>query len=211
MDLPILELVLVGLAVVLIVIAVRRLARAMKIRADQARSSLAERGYVIEATRIKGVGNLTRIWGKLENPTPFYLHITNLDPVEALAGSLGIGDLKIGYPDFDSVFVIRSSHPDEARRLLDDGTRRLLLARKKLRFRTGSIDSLFGADYFPEIRDTRDLRDYWSLEVGGNPGEVDTDALLALGRRLAAGVNAASGLITNADPSKLKTGFFEGR
>jgi hypothetical protein len=203
------ELILLGLTVVLLIIFIPRLARAMRERADQARASLAARGYVIEPSHLKGTGYLTRLWGKFDTPTAFYWQLSNLDPIQNLAGAAGIADLRVGHPKFDSAFVVRSSHPDLARAILDPDLCNHLLTLGLLRFRTGSIDSLLGADYFPENRDTRDLREYWMLEFRGKPEAVDTVALLDLGRRLTSAVAALPCPVT--DPKSLRTGFFEGR
>jgi hypothetical protein len=173
------------------------------------RASLTTWGYVIEPIYHKPIGDMTRLWAKFDTPTSFYLQISNLDPIQGLVGLVGIADLRLGHPDFDSAFVVRSSHLDQARAILDHNVCSHLLTRGLLRFRTGSIDSLLGADYFPENRLTRDLREYWMLEVEGKPEAVDTDALLALGRRLASAVASAPCLIT--EPGSLRTDFFEGR
>jgi hypothetical protein len=203
------ELVFLVLTVLILIFAIPRLARAMKQRVEEARVSLATCGYVIEPIRHKPIGDMTRLWAKFDTPTSFYLQLSNLDPIQNLAGVVGIADLRVGHPEFDSAFVVRSSHPDQARAILDDHMCSLLLTRGLLRFRTGSIDSLLGADYFPENRHTRDLREYWMLEVEGKPEVVDSDALLALGRRLASAVASAPNILT--EPRSLRTDFFEGR
>jgi hypothetical protein len=200
---------LIALTVIVLVIMLPRLARSMRQRVELARQSLATRGYAVEASYRKPIGDLTRVWGKFQAPTAFYFQITNLDPGENLAGKLGIGDIRLGYEDFDDAFVLRSSHPDQARAMLDEDLRRVLLARQTLRFRTGSINSLLGADYFPENRDTRDLREYWMLEFVGKPETVDEQALVALGQRLAQAIVSAPGIV--GDAGSLRTGFFEGR
>lgn len=206
---PVLELFCLGLGVLVMVIAIPPLARAMRRRVEAAEASLASCGYVIESSRYKPIGDMTRLWAKFETPTPLYLQVFNLDPVGNLAGLAGIADLRLGVPDFDNAFVVRASHPAEARLVLDEDTRRLLLKQGTLRFRTGSIDSLLGADYFPEEKSNRDLRQYWMLEVKGRPEDVNAEALLALGRHMAAKVAAVSGALV--EPDKLRTRFLEGR
>ncbi len=208
-NMPPIELVILGLGALVMVVVLPRLARAMRKRVEDAQASLATRGYAVESSSLKPVGQMTRLWAKLERPTALYLQVSNLDPVQNLAGQVGIADMRVGDRDFDASFVVRSSHPELARRVLDSDTRRFLLERGTLRFRTGSIDSLLGADYFPEQRESRDLRDLWMIEVTGKPAEVDENALFALGRRLADATAGAGAEIT--DQSGLRTGFFEGR
>jgi len=184
--------------------------KSTKKRIDQARESLTNNGYVVEDSYFRPIGAMTRVWGKLQAPTSFYIQLSTLDPVQTIAGNLGIADIKIGDPHFDSKYVIRSNFEEGARNLLSNDVKNFLLSFKELRFRTGSIDSLLGADYFPEIKLDRNIRSIWMIETAGKQTEVEIVKLLELGQQLSNLVKkfAKTGA---ADKGEFYTGFFEGR
>ena len=197
--------ILVGLG--LIAYFVPKLARAMKEADQAAKKSLAQVGYVVGQVYVKPVGNLTRIWGRYAAPIPFYFQVSNLDLISVMAGELGIADIKIGDPIFDKNYVVRSNDEKLAQLVLSSELRIQLQKYELVRFRSGSLDTLLGADYFPEIKNDRDFRNIWMLECRQPSLNLQDDVKFA--QRLAAELEQKSR--GWAQERNLKTSFFEGR
>jgi hypothetical protein len=186
-----------------------RLDRAVKARVGKAEESLAARGYVVDEARHKPAGHLTRVWGRLSAPTPLYLQISNIDTVSVIAGAFGIADMRIGSADFDDQFVVRSNHRDSAVAIIQRPIQEEFLSYGTIRFRTGSIDSLLGADYFRKVQKDRDVREFWMIEVGGKLNPLEQEKALNLARRLVADVESRSKSWVGEQTSR--TGAAEGR
>ena len=79
---------------------------------------------------------------------------------------------------------------------------------KDLRFRTGSIISLLGVDYFPEVKE-KELRNYWMIEC---PSELSPNEVKQL-HKLALEIIQEIQNVCEDWPfeKKLKTSLFEGR
>jgi hypothetical protein len=148
-----------ALIILVIIVLLVRLSRSIKKRVDEARNELKMNGFVKDIATMKPIGTLTRVWGKLPNATPLYLQVSNFDIVSVKVGNSGFFDIKVGDPEFDVTYVVRSNNQDKAIQVLGPNLRKSILEIQDLRFRTGSIISLLGVDYFPEVKE-KELRNY---------------------------------------------------
>lgn len=184
--------------------------RGAKRRFAEAVASLDTRGYARTPARQSSGGPVTWLWSRFPDPVPIYLRVSNRDRVEALAGRLGVNDIEIGERAFDDLFVVRSNHPEIARRLLDAETRARLLGYRDIDFLTGAIGNLLTPDYWPKQRRDRDLRTLWMLRIGGDLSDRQCEPYLALARSLARRIleESARGRF---GPEDLRVGRWEGR
>ncbi len=200
----VLAVALIGGVVTLLV----SLSRATKERVDQARAELKRNGFVRDLAQLRPLGTLTRIWGKLPKATPLYLQISDFDPLSVAVGNSGLFDIKVGDPEFDVSFVVRSNNKDKAIQVLTTSIRKNLLEFKGLRFRTGSVISLLGVDYFPEVKE-KELRNFWMIEQRSELDPVQTKRLHSLAEAIISELNQVCK--DWVGEQKLKTTFFEGR
>lgn len=196
------------LIILLIVVLLVRLSRSIKKRVDEARNELNLNGFVKDTAYMKPIGTLTRVWGKLSNATPLYLQVSNFDMVSVALGDSGFFDIKVGDSEFDTTYVVRSNNKEKAIQVLGPKLRKAILQVKDLRFRTGSIISLLGVDYFPEVKE-KELRNYWMIEC---PSELSPNEVKQL-HKLALEIIQEIQNVCEDWPfeKKLKTSLFEGR
>ncbi len=196
------------LIILLIIVLLLRLSRSIKKRVDEARNDLNLNGFVKDIATMKPIGTLTRVWGKLPKATPLYLQVSNFDIVSVSAGNSGFFDIRVGDPEFDVTYVVRSNNKDKAIQVLGPNIRKAILEIHDLRFRTGSIISLLGVDYFPEEKE-KELRNYWMIEC---PSELGPNEVKQL-HKLALEIIQEIQKVCEDWPfeKKLKTSFFEGR
>lgn len=201
-------IVFAALIILLIIVLLVRLSRSIKKRADEARNELNRNGFVKDIATMKPIGTLTRVWGKLPKATPLYLQVSNFDIVSVTVGNSGLFDIKVGDPEFDVTYVVRSNNKDKAIQVLGPNIRKAILEIQDLRFRTGSIISLLGVDYFPEVKD-KELRNYWMIECPSELGPHEVKKMHKLALEIIQEIQKAC-----EDwpyEKKLKTSFFEGR
>ncbi len=173
--------------------------------------SLQEKGYVVQHAYQKDRGYVTRVWAPFKEPKPLYVNISNRDPVEVMAGRMGIKDIKIGCVDFDRSFVIRSNRPAQAKALLVPELQKRFMAFDDIAFVTGSNESLGCAEFPDESTDVARLRKYWMVVTKGELNEEAARPYLVLGQEVARQVEllCIQQPLTNMD--ELFTATFEGR
>ncbi len=203
----VLTIVFVGLGILLAIFLGLRVHRQMRILAQKANDELKAQGYVVDNAYLRPIGELTRIWARYPHPISLYVQASNIDPVAIAAGHLGVASLKVGHMEFDSNFVVRSNAPELVSQVFDEEVRAELLKYENIRFRTGSLTNLLGADYFPEQREGRDLRDFWMIEKSGKLSAEECKKLLALGRN----ISMKAERIGRIPGIGLEATFFEGR
>jgi hypothetical protein len=184
-----------------------QLDKAMKTRAAKAKRDLETQGYVKDTAYLKPHGDITRFWGRYSQSLDLYIQVSDLDPIQVTAGKFGIADLKLGHDKFDKKFVARSNDPHRLKIVINDEIKEALLSHTHIRFRTGSIDSLIGADYFRDQKSDRDLRNFWMFEKVGLHSEAENSRILKLGKAIAQRAEQF-GLGSGVDN---RTSFFEGR
>jgi hypothetical protein len=175
-----------------------------------AKDSIESKGYCVGEVYMKPFGTSTRIWGVFPSPVSVYIQFSNLDPVQSIAGELGIADIKVGDLVFDRAFVVRSNEPKRAHEILDENIRKKLLSMRRVRYRTGSVISLLGVDYSGIAQDD-DLRYLWSIEVPGTNESHDIPSLLQFVQSINQRVLKLSEQINDPSKERLKVAFFEGR
>jgi hypothetical protein len=196
------------LIILLMVVLLVRLSRSIKKRVDEARNELSRNGFVKDTSFMKPIGTLTRVWGKLPAATPLYLQVSSFDSVSVAVGNSGFFDIKVGDPEFDATYVVRSNNKDKAIQVLGPRLRKAILEIQDLRFRTGSIISLMGVDYFPEVNE-KELRNYWMIECPSELGPHEVKKL----HNIALVITQEIQKVCEDWPfeKKLETSFFEGR
>ena len=174
------------------------------------RKQLDEKGFVVDFPVMGGSHHqLTRIWQLLDEPTPYYLHVSSLDPIASAAGMLGIADIRTGNGSFDAEFVVRTNNRELVKDTLTGALQEELLSWGAIRFRTGAIDGILSVDYLPEIKTGRSERRLWAIEVRGKLEQTEIDRLLGLGFKLRDAVKASAQLW--AGPKDFKVAMLEGR
>ncbi len=202
-------LFLILLAIILPVVFVL-VQRSTKKQQALVKLQLDTNGFVVEnVVMAKSHHHMTRIWQLLEQPTPYYVHISSLDTIASVAGSLGIADLKVGHDRFDREFFVRSNNDAVVGEFLTLESQEEFLSWKSIRFRTGSITNLLGADYLPDIKKDRDLRRVWMIDVIGKLDENQIKQLKLFGFKLRDKVIVLSAKWYGK--KELKSKFFEGR
>ncbi len=174
-------------------------------------ASLKERGYVIHVAHEKNTGPVTRIWAPFKEAVPLYVHVSNRDLVQVLAGRLGIKDIKTGNGEFDRAFVVRSNRPDQVKALLSPTMQTRLLKFGDIAFLTGSNESLICVDIPHETADERKLRQYWMIVTQGELSEEEAQPLLEFGRELAGCVEDLCRKQPASSVKELSSAPFEGR
>jgi hypothetical protein len=175
----------------------------------EAQRQLRERGHVVQLASQRYRGPVTLIWGRYAAPTPFYLQVSNRDPIASAAGRLGLADLATGDPAFDDAFIVRSNHPDWALELLTPAWRARLMPCESVQFLTSSIGNLFNPDYWPDLK-RRSQRDIWMLRVDGRLAPPEIDPYVALARELATAVERFAAARPH-DAADLEAPALEGR
>ena len=205
------EIFFVLVGIILLSLTLPRLAREMNKRVAEAESSLIKNGYAIETVYIKPTGQMLRIWGILDTPTPFYLQVSSIDPVSVIAGEFGIADIRIGDNNFDSAYVIRTNSEEKVKAVLSAEVKATFFKYKNVRLRTGSIYNLLSPEYLRKISIGRDQRNILMLEVQeiGDVNTIDQNALVLFYNQLKAIISKES-LEWKGDKN-LTSGFFEGR
>ena len=204
---PIALLATIVVVIPIIFIVVGKQVREMN---AQIRRELAENGYVVDFPVLGSSHHqLTRIWQPLDEPTPFYLHVSSMDPVASAAGMLGIADTRIGNGSFDAEFVIRTNNRALLQRALTPALQEELLTWSHVRFRTGAIDGILSVDHLPEIKHGRSERRFWAIDVKGRLEQKDIERLRELGFKLRDAVKACAQLWEG--PKDYKVGALEGR
>lgn len=177
----------------------------------KALESLNKRGYVhsywVEPKR----GHLTCIWAQFEKPIPYYLHISNRDIIQVLAGQMGIKDMKLGDEEFDKHFFVRTNNQELTKSLITIELQKQFLTFEEITFLTGSIDSLLNADYWPEQKEDRDLRKFWMVRTAGRISEEEGVKYLEFGKLLAGRITEACNQFGECPREELLTKTFEGR
>lgn len=170
---------------------------------------IEQNGYVVDTPQERHRGTITRVWGRYEDPVPFYLHLSNRDAVASFAGRTGIADLRVGHAAFDAAFFVRSNKPEWAMQFLNAGWCERLVRFESIQFCTAAIGSLLSPDYWPAEK-RRDRRDLWMLRIDGRQEGADLAAHVALALELSAAVRAfCAGKAHEA--ADLEAGIFEGR
>lgn len=171
---------------------------------------LEAQGYVVDYPIMsKSYKQLTRIWQLFKAPTPFYVHISSLDPIASAVGMRGVADVKIGNSAFDSQFVVRTNNEALLKRLLTLELQEELLSREGGCFKTGAIVGTLTVDYLPEIKTGRDERRMWMIETCGRLQHNQITRLLDLGYKLRDAVITAAQFWEG--PKEVKVSFFEGK
>lgn len=201
-------IILAALAIPLIIVMIYKLSTSIKKLVDKARTDLNQNGFVQDIAYMRPIGNLTRIWGKLTEATPLYIQVSSFDPLSVCVGNTGLFDIKVGDADFDVCFVVRSNNREKAIQVLNPNLRKAFREIVDVRFRTGSIITLLGIDYFPEIKE-KELRNFWMIEQKVNPDPSKLKQLHQLGLDMVKEIEK----VCQDWPleKKLKTTLFEGR
>lgn len=170
---------------------------------------ITERGYTVTHAYQRNRGDVTWVWGRFATPQPFYLHISNRDPIGSFAGQLGIADIKVGHTRFDKDFTVRTNQPEWAKELLTQERCERLSKVESLQFIVTSVGNLLTPDWWP-AEPNRDLRVLWMLRTDGKLDEAAAEAYLALARELKAAVQQYSVRHPFTEQDCLAT-TFEGR
>ena len=173
--------------------------------------SLQEKGYVVQHAYQKDRGYVTRVWAPFKEPKPLYVNISNRDPVEVMAGRMGIKDIMIGCADFDQSFVIRSNRPVQVKPILTPELQKRFMAFDDIAFVTGSNESLVFAEFPDESTDEARLRKYWRVLTKGELNEEAARPNLVLGQEVARQVELLCIQQSAANMDELFTATFEGR
>lgn len=175
---------------------------------ESSQRQLREKGYVVTHAYQGHRGPVTCVWGRYRAPVPFYLHFSNRDPIATAVGRLGVADMAIGRPDFDSAFYVRSNKPEWARQFLTKELCEKLVKFESLQFLTASLGTALTPDYWPEQRD-RNLRDLWMLRTDGKLESPALDGYVELALGLSTTLEAfCQG--RSFDSEDCATGAFEG-
>lgn len=177
------HLIFLGVMVLAVIIAVVYCVITGRGFWEKIQQQLQTRGYAISHARQRHRGPVTWVWGRYSTPVPFYLHVSNRDPVSTMAGQWGIKDIKVGHPAFDADFVVRSNQPEWAKAFLTPELCDRLVPFESLQFITSSIGNLLTPDYWPGVRE-RDLRDLWMLRTDGKIEEPDVGVYVDLAQEL---------------------------
>jgi hypothetical protein len=86
----------------------------------------------------EGGYRLTRFVSKLQNLDEFRFSIHRQDLMDGVGKFFGLQDIKLGYPDFDKVMLIKTNNSDRLRDILSDSTvRDVLLSLPDFTFHIG--------------------------------------------------------------------------
>jgi len=184
---PVADLVLLIVLVLAVIVAVVYCLRTSRALAERVDREMRTRGYVISHAVQRHSGSVTWVYGRYSEPMPFYLRLSNRDRIESVAGQLGIADLKVGHPEFDAAFVVRTNQPDWARAFLTPALCSRLATFESLEFIVSSMSQLLTPDYWPAER-SRDLRTLWMLRTDGHLDEAAVRPYVDLARELSASV-----------------------
>jgi len=92
----------------------------------------------------------TRMRAPYVNPDGFRFRLHRAGPFTALGALLGMQDVEVGDPEFDTAIVLKSENEGRARELFaDPKTRALIVAQPKIRMEVKDNEGWFGAR-FPE-------------------------------------------------------------
>ena len=205
------DIVFVGIVIVAAVLGGVYAYRAAAKSNKRDLKELKKKGYVVQHSREKGRGPITRIWAPFKEAVPLYVHVSNRDLVQVFAGRLGIKDMKIGNIEFDRAFVIRSNHPEQVKALLSPSVQTRLLKHGDIAFITGSNESLGCADFPNENAEQRKLRQYWMVITQGQLEEEEAQPLLEFGRELAGRVEELCEDLPTSSVKEISSAPFEGR
>jgi hypothetical protein len=94
----------------------------------------------------------TRMRAPFPNPTGFRFSIHRASVFSALGALMGMQDIKVGYPEFDDDFVIKSNDESTVRSLCDSQRlRTLVMAQPKFQLCIQDDDGWFGTKYPPDV------------------------------------------------------------
>lgn len=144
---------------------------------------MQSRGFVLSHTYQPHRGPVTWVWGRYSKPVPFYLHFSNRDPIAAMAGQIGIADIRLGHAVFDAAFYVRSNQNEWAKEFMTSQLCERLLQFESVEFITSSINNLLTPDYWPDEQE-RDQRDLWMLRTDGKLDESAAVAYIELAQEL---------------------------
>ncbi|MBF9253456.1 hypothetical protein I2I11_09150 [Pontibacter sp. 172403-2] len=99
---------------------------------------------------------------------PLRFHLHEQDFLGEISKVLGMEDVKVGYPDFDAAFIIKTNQPDTLRKLFaDESVRRILLrhttGRLKLEAEDGSPDAILSFKKDEAIVEVTVLREIYHV------------------------------------------------
>ncbi len=184
----ILPLIAVVFALLLLTALVKYVSKKNKEVNENIRRQLDSQGYVVDfPVRARSHHRLTRIWQFFDAPTPFSLHLSNE----------GVG------------LSVKSNNDGAAKALLTPELKAQIESFSDLVFRTGSLNGLLSVDYLPDLKESREERRVWAIEVRGELAGEELARLLKLAHELRDGVVAAGAKWQG--PKVFKVGFLEGR
>ena len=99
----------------------------------------------------------TLVSAPVANPTFMSLKVYRQDVIDTILASVGLQDLKVGDETFDRRFIVQSSDPEIARRLLQDEALRRALIRADIE-RVEMFNTPLRAYYGREERDSHHAR-----------------------------------------------------
>lgn len=183
-------------------------------KAESARvqKSLKELGYVIGHASEGNRKSITRVWAPFRKPMPLYIQVANGDPIQVIAGRLGVKDIKTGYPEFDDKFVVRSNKPDLANAFLTKDIKEKFMSFDRISFLTGSNDSLWCSDFPKEAGIEPKARLFWMVKTNGTISDEEARPYLEWGQSLAAQLERfIEASKCSFSPEDFQTARFEGR